>query len=297
MHKRLICAAAWPLLAAAPAMADVGIAARFGDVVLEGIQPGHTYNLREQVSLPFAVENRGDAETTIYIEMALPREGTMAKGYEAIPDPGWLKAIPDKLTVAPHALGYCDLLLSVPDDPALQGKNYQITIKARTAPSGMLALQVENKLRFSIGPGPESLQAEKKLKAMQKLDFDITPKAIYLKDVPLGRRYDAKKEGQKTIRIANFADADLAVTLASHDWDRRFDLPEGYEPMPVNDWISFKTSTVTVSAGEIGQALFYIQVPDEPKNRGRKFAAFIRTGLEAGFWLDSPVQVFFETQK
>ncbi|MDD5657212.1 MAG: hypothetical protein PHF00_08150 [Elusimicrobia bacterium] len=292
----LLAAAAW-LLAAAPAQARIGLALRFGDVVIEGAAPGKTYNLREQVGLPFGVENRSDVEMEVVVEALIPNQHEIAAGYEAVPDPTWIKVVPERMTIGARAKAYFELLLTVPDDPALKGKHFQVIIYAHTGPAGLYAIGVRNKLRFSIGPGPATLAEEKRMKAMQRLDFDVTPKALYLNDVPVGVRYDVRKEQKKTIRVANYAEEPLRMALSvSPEWDRRFALPEGYEPMPDPSWLVFKSSIVVVAGGEIGQGLIELRVPDEAGFKGKKYAAVVTAALEQGFWLDAPVRVFFETK-
>ncbi|MDE2237811.1 MAG: hypothetical protein KGK30_07970, partial [Elusimicrobia bacterium] len=138
-------AAGW----ASPARAVIGLAARFGDVVLENVAPGRTYNLREAAHVPFGMQNIGDAPVTIEVDFSFPSKAQLSKNYEPIPDPSWLKAIPNTLTIGPHSIGFFDLLLSVPDDPKLKGKNFEVMVTGRMKGSGMLALAVENKIRFS----------------------------------------------------------------------------------------------------------------------------------------------------
>lgn len=280
-----------------PARAEIGLGARFGDVILENVQPGRTYDLREAAHVPFGVENKGDADSDVTVEFAKPPESRLAKDYEAVPDPGWFKAVPGKLRIGAHSVGYFDLLLTVPDDPALKGKHYQVIVKARLAGEGMFHLAIENRVRFSIGPGPESIQEEKKLKAMRQLDFDVTPSELYLRDVPVGKAYDARKEAKKTIRVANYAADKLEVLMAAGKWDQNYPLPEGYEPIPDGGWIQVQDSTVTVAGEAIGLAGLTVRIPDDPKWKGRRFAAMVRSGLTTGFWLDAPVKVFVETRK
>lgn len=280
-------------LAAPPAWGKIGLAARFGDVILEGAQPGKTYNLRETTRVPFAVENRGDNEVEIVVEFLLPRKNDLSEGYESVPDPGWFKALPDKMRVGPKGMAYFDIVLAVPGD-APMGKHYQALVKARSSGSGMFGLAVENKIRVSIGPGPEGLAAEKKKKAMQKLDFDVKPQAIYLSGIAAGKPYDVKKEAQKTIRAANYGPEPLALKFESSAWDGRFTMPDGYEPIPDPSWIAFKSPELTVAPDEIGQLPFFVKVPAGETHRGKKYAAVIRTGLSTGFWLDAPVRVFLE---
>ncbi|MDP3541707.1 MAG: hypothetical protein Q8T11_04480 [Elusimicrobiota bacterium] len=283
------------LAAASPAWALIGLAMRFGDVILEGVQPGRTYSLREAARVPLGVENRGDAEAEVIIEFSKPRKGNYSKDYEPIPDPSWIKAVPDRMTLAAHSVGFFDLMLTVPDDPKLLKRHFQVMVKARSGGTGLLGVAVENRVRFSVGPGPQSIAAEKKQKAMQRLDFDVTPRELYLVDVPVGKAWDARKEVKKSIRVANYAADPLTVVMASDAWDERIPLPEGYAKIPDPAWIRLKTSTISVGTDEIVQASVVVLVPDKPENRGKRWASTIRTGLASGFWLDAPVKVFLET--
>lgn len=287
------------LLAAAalgpPAEADIGLAARFGDVILEGAKPGHAYDLKEAAHVPFGIENKGDAELEVVIEFDRPRKGLLAKDYEEIPDPSWMKAVPGRLRIPAKGVGFFDLLLSVPDDPKLSGRHFQVTVKAVGA-AGLFGVAVENRVRFSVGPGPESLKAEKKRKEMRQLDFDVTPPALYLTEVPLGRAWDSRKEARKTARVANYAKDALEIKMTVEKWDPGIPLPEGYEPIPDPSWIKVKTPSLTVAPDEIAQTGFVVDAPDEPRWRGKRWAALVRTGLSTGFWLDAPVKLFVETK-
>ena len=134
-----------------------------------------------------------------------------------------------------------------------------------------------------------------KKKAMQQLDFDVTPQSLFIGGVPVGKKYDVRKEQKKTIRVANYASDPLSIRLSVEKWDTRTPLPEGYEAIPEPSWVRLKTSTVVVGESEIGQGFLMIEVPDDAKNKGRKWAAMIRSGLTEGFWLDAPVKVLIET--
>lgn len=290
----------WALLLVAAvcvprAEADIGLGARFGDVLLEGAETGRTYNLREAAHVPFGIENKGDAETDIVIEFEAPDKMHTAPDYESIPDPSWFKAIPARMRIGPKAVGFFDLLLTIPDDPALVGRHFHAVVKARMDGEGALAVAIENRVRISIGPGPDSLKAEKKKKAMQQLDFDVTPQTLFVRAVPVGRKFDLRKEQKKTIRVANYAADKLSIQMSVESWDMRTPLPGGYEAIPDPGWVKLKSSTVTVAGSEIGQAFLTIEVPDDAKYKGKKYAAMIRSGLTGGFWLDAPVKILMET--
>ncbi len=291
-----VIALAFAALGPPSARAVIGIGARFGDVILEGLQPGNTYDLKELAHLPFGIQNYGDTDMEVTVEFHRPKKKSLAQNYEEIPDLSWIKANPDKMRIAPKGVGYFDLLLSVPDDPKLVGRHFQVEIEAVGAGMGLYGVATENRIRFSVGPGPETLQAEKKKKAMRQLDFDVTPHMLYLTEVPLGKPWDSRKEEHKTIRVANYARDPLDIQLSVAAWDANIPLPEGYAPIPDPSWIRLKTSTVSVAADEIGQGSLVLDIPDVPANRGKRWAVLIKTGLVGGFWLDAPVKVLVETK-
>lgn len=293
---RIAGAAAALLLAAPGARADIGLAARFGEVVLEGAKPGKSYSLREASRLPFAVQNRGDAPAEIVVESLIPGRGDLSKGYEAVPDPGWLKAVPERMTIPAKGLGYFDLILTLPEDAALEGRHFQATVRARMAGSGPLALAIENKVRVSVGPGPAGLAAEKKAKAMARLDFDVKPRELYLAGVAAGRPFDSRRAQKKAVRAANYGDEALELAFTAAAWEPGAELPEGYEPLPDPAWVRLSPSPLKVKGGAIGQASVVVDIPDEARHRGKKYAVLIRTGLSSGYWLDAPVRVFVETR-
>lgn len=297
MRRLILALGAWvgAAAAASPAYAKLGLAMRFGELVIEHAQVGRTYNLREALGLPLGVENRSTVEVEVLIEVEPPAPGTLAEGYEPIPDPAWLTALPRSMRIGAESVGFFDLLLTVPDDPKLVGRHFQAKVRARMGGTGFFGVGIENKLRFSVGPGPESLAEERKRKGMQRLDFDITPRDLYLSEVPLGRPYDAQAESKKSLRAANFAPEPLELRLQSAAWDGH-QPPPGYVPIPEPAWVGFRSSTVTVGPDAIERIVPVIRIPDAPEHRGKKYAALVRTGLASGFWLDAPIRIYVATQ-
>lgn len=276
---------------------SLGLAARFGEVVVENAEIGKTYNLRETLKLPFGIENRSQGEVEVVVEFEAPIPTAIKSGYEAIPDPTWLKALPATLRIGPKSQGFFDLLLTIPDDEKLNRRHFHAIVKARTLNTGLIGVAIENSLRFSVGPGPEALKDEKRQKAMSRLDFDVSPKTIYVTDVPVGTRFDVKQNQNKVIRIANYAADPLSVQLTSEEWNVKMYKPEGYESIPDPKWIKFKTTEQKIESEQIGVFQFVVEIPNKPEYRGKNYAALIRTGLTTGYWLDAPVTVFISTKE
>lgn len=295
--KRIMALAMMINLASRPPAWSLGLAARFGDVIIENAAIGRTYNLREATRVPLGLQNLGETEVEVSVDFAKPAPDRMVKGYESIPDPSWLKAIPAKLKIGPKAVGFVDILLAIPDDPAINGKHFEALIKAQTEGTGLFGVSIENRLRFSIGPGPDTLKEEKRQKAMAQLDFDVSPQALYVIDVPVGKKFNVKREQNKTVRVANFSADPLEIRFTSDKWDARLYLPNGYEPIPDPGWITFKKTDLKIEGGKIATFDFNIEIPKDEKYAGKNYAALLRTGLTTGYWLDAPVRVYITTKE
>jgi hypothetical protein len=276
---------------------SIGLAARFGDVIVENAEIGKTYNLREVLKIPFGIENRGTADVDVVVEIEPPDLIQIKAPYEIIPDPSWIKTLPAKMRIGAKSQGFFDLLLTIPDDQKLVGRHFVAIIKAKTEGTGLLGVAVENKLRFSVGPGPESLKEEKRQKAMSRLDFDVSPQALYLMDVPAGQTFDAKKEQNKSIRVANYSTDVLSIVLSTADWQPQLTMPAGYEPIPNPSWVTFKKSQEDIEGEQIAVFHPLVRIPNDPKYKGKKYAALIRTGLKTGFWLDAPVRMYIAVKE
>jgi hypothetical protein len=108
-------------------------------------------------------------------------------------------------------------------------------------------------------------------------------------------KYNVKKGQNKSIRVANYATDPLPIRLTSEAWDKRLYMPEGYEPLPDPSWITIKPAEQTIEGEQIGSFNVEINIPDNAKHRGKKYAALIRSGLTTGFWLDAPVRLYITT--
>ena len=76
-------------------------------------------------------------------------------GYEPIPDPTWLKVVPEKFHLEKGGRGSGELVISVPKDKSLIGRHFEAAVHARTVGSGFLAAGVLHTVCLSIGaPAP-----------------------------------------------------------------------------------------------------------------------------------------------
>lgn len=273
------------------AHAAVGLSTQFVDVVLENLNPGLTYNIRELRGVPYTIRNGGDSEIEVLIEVRAPTKEELKPQYEPIPDPSWVQIQPERHKLLGGAMGFSDVIIAVPDDPALKNRHFQAVIWAHSiGTENMFAVGVNTRLRFSTGLGPESLEAEKRAKAMVKLNFDIWPQTLYAVKVIPGAEYDLKKAEKKSIKITNRAEESLDLVIKSIPWDPRLGLLEGYEAAPNSEWLRLEPEKVTIEPDSVKDIKLYFNIPEEM--RGRKFAFLIQAGLPIGTPVSASNKVF-----
>ncbi len=297
VSKKLLVVVLLVLCIASVISAKIGILARFADdVILENIQVGKAYNLRELGNLPYKVTNVGDATTDIIIEASIPVEATIRLGYEAVPDPMWIKIIPDKFRLRPNESGSSEIILTIPNKSEYVSRNFQVYISARTVGTGFLAAGAGHRLRFSTGVGPETLIGEKKKKAMIELNLDFKPVSIYLNELELGKKVKSNKHKAKQLKIINWASSAIELKLLSVKYDIG-NLPSGYEPSPDPSWLTIETDKLKLKGDAIRNVVYSIKIPEEESNYDRKFAFLIKAMIvDADIPLELYSSIYVKTE-
>lgn len=281
--KRLIAAGIFMLLLCPRAEARIGLTTQFLDVVLEGLQTGRSYNLRVLKNVPYVVTNKGDISMDIVVESELPKKEDLQGEYEPVPDLNWIQILPNQFKLAKSESHFSELIVAIPDDPALIGRHFQAAIWAHAVGGGFMAVGVRSRLRFSIGKGPEALKAEKKRKAMLSLDLDLQPRKIYLPLVPIGKHYDVREAAGHSLTITNRAADAVQIEFLSSPWDQqqqRFLLPPDYQMAPDPKWLTLKPEIQKVKGETIKRVMFYLDIPEDAKHYGKKYAFLISANIK-----------------
>ncbi len=281
-----------------PLWAKMSLSVRFPDVVLENVVPGLVLNLRQAKGVPYVVTNNSDAAIDIQVDAELPGPHRIdpKEGYEPAPDAGWLRVVPNRFRLGPGEVGTAEVILSVPDDPALKGRHLQINLHARTLTKGQLALAVNHYVRFSVGAmGPAALAKERDRVALGQLNLDMTP-SLRLERVPLGRRVDVKALAGGALKVANKGDAAVKVKLVSAKMQNSL-RESGWEEPADPSWLTVRPDTLKVKPNRIEEARLSLTIPDAPENRGRKFL-FLVTGelADLGIPLQYYTRVYVSTE-
>lgn len=279
------------LLGAVRAGAVIGLSTQFVDAEIEGLKPGLSYNLRELRGVPYTVKNRGDSPAEVMIDGVVPASVTLKAPYEPIPDPSWIRCEPARISIGPGSLGFCDLVLEIPNDPALTGRHFQGVVWAHTVNTGMLAAGVKTRVRFSIGPGPETIEEERREQAMVTLNYDLWPTGMYIQRAKAGAPYDVKAQEKKVFMMTNRNEEEMEVVLSPMPWPKgAVALPAGYEYVEDLSWVSFDTGTVKVEGLRVKDIAMTFNAPESLK--GKKVAFIVQVRLPIGTVINATHRVF-----
>ena len=269
----------------------IGLTMRFVDVTLENIQPGESFNLRVSRNLPLVVQNpdAGGGGVDIQIESLIPTAKETKEGYEPIPDPTWLKIVPDRYHLGPKASASSDMIVVIPNDPKLIGHHYEAIIWAHTTVSNRLdnngivfQTGLRSRFRMSIGTaGPAALQREKLLKKLASINvnFAVAPESLFVRDFPLGKWVDLKAERKASFKIINQADESVELRLTPVPSDPNINPQAGYENAPDPTWVKVQPHDIKVPGNSIKEVKLRLMVPDKPEHRGKRYMFLIRTTL------------------
>lgn len=261
--------------------AKMRIRSTFGEVVMENLRLGETYNTREMVNLPLMVTNYSDEKLIIKLTVKKPQPGELREGYEAIPDIDWIELSTDRMEIQPGGHGAADVIIHVPNDEQYARKKYQVLIQSIGAGKGNISLGVEHRLLFSIAPTEAQVKEDdRKVKLLANLNYTVLPPKIMLYDFKLGKKQNLAKLTGKTFKIINPNDEDYRYRLTSMAIaDSKVASSRGYEDCPDPSFLTFSESEVDISANTVKVVKVFLNIPDKKEYRGKKYMFLIDTEL------------------
>ncbi len=252
--------AAGPTPEASPKPAG-GIRTDFGDVLIENVGIGKTYNLRDIAGRPMKVTNIGAGTINLVMDVMVPTQSFITErrrelGYEPIPSPDWVTLTQTQFIVPAGESALTDVFIKIPNDPKLYGRKFQASIYSRSVGDNFLQLGVWSHLQMTIVPSPEQqaeVEKNRKQGVVGNMDYTLLPDKLVFANFPLGRRVNIKKEVNKTIMIANSGDEKIDIRLkAVPVGDTPLTLQAGYADLPDLKWVHLKSKTYLVLSSTLG---------------------------------------------
>jgi len=282
----------------------VGLSVTWGEVRLENLKIGASYNMKDMARKPYRVTYRGESEVEIAVEVLAPREDELKDGYEAIPDLSWVKVTNDRFFLGPGESAYSDVVITIPDDKKYFGKRYQAHIHAHSvgAVQGVIGLALTSRVMIGIAQSEETkeeMEQRKRGKLVANLSFKVMPDKIIVSDIPVGKKVDLKKREGLSLKILNPSDEKLILTLKSISKEESLvSAARGYKYTPDRDFLQLNREKITVPANMIKEVRLYFRFPDKQEYRDKKYFFVIKVApLEQAIPVSYYVKVFVQTSK
>jgi len=216
------------------------------------------------------VANTGDEPVEVVMRLAATRPVELKDGYEPAPELSWARLTRTRLKIPPGAEGESPLLVALPPDRSLLGGQYQLEwIGEASAPSGA-RLELRSRVLLDVVP-EDGAPAQVRRAGQGALNFALSPPEGRLEKVPLGRKKDLRELGLK-VKLENMDQRAVSFRLSlSIDTLDNKNHEEGFEPAPNPHFLKPASPVVSVGPDSVGEARFFLQIPDERRYRGRSW--------------------------
>jgi len=257
----------------------------FGEVIIENLRLGKTYNTREMVNLPLMITNFSEEKVIVFLTVLKPLPDLLREGYEPIPDTGWIELSTDRMEIPPGGHGATDVIIHVPSDKQYAKKKYQVLIESVATGKGNISLGVNHRLLFSIAPTDVEVEAqakedERKEKLLANLNYTVLPPKIMVYDFKLGKKQNLAELTGNLFKIINPNDQDYRYRVTSmRITDSKIASSPGYEDCPDPSFLTFSESEVEIPANTVKVIKVFLNIPDKKAYRGKKYMFLIRTEL------------------
>jgi hypothetical protein len=265
-----------------------GLSTQLGEVVIENLQIGQTYNLKQLANLNLIVTNTSDYGVDLRMDILLPDSSELKKGSDPIPDTSWVKLSQNLFKLAPNEKASSDIIVSIPDDDQYRGKKYQVTIWSHTlggSGSGMfLAYGLKTRIIFTTDT-VRATQNEVVTSSDASVNFTLKPEEIFLDNVKLGKIYDVEKNRGLVLTITNPSEHEQTFNLQSLTVGNSVaTLTKEYEDAPDASYLKFSENTFVLPPKGTKTIKMYLKFPPQKEYSGKKYMFVIHA-----FTLDEKV--------
>lgn len=269
----------------------MGLSARFTDVILDNCAIGESYSLIQEKSLPLTLVNNSSAKMKIKVAVEAPTGEELRDNYEIIPDPSWVKVVPNEFSISAGGVNRSDIIVNIPNDPDLIGKRYQVMIWGHTVDDGFLGIGVRLRVRFDIGTRYSSLKIEDSQVKME-------PFARHIGEVPVGKKINLSQSGDFVFKVINLKDHEIELTQVKDYKKMNQVSPENYEAVEDISWIKISPKKMKIASKSEKLLKVSLKVPKKKEYRGRNFSALLRFSALVGEELESIYsQILFKTEE
>lgn len=278
-----------------PSVHAGGTAVQFANVVLENLEPGGVYDLRALRGLTYTVLNNYEKTRDFQVVVMVPEPTELEKGYEPIPDPSWVRVVPNTFRLAHRENVRCTIIISIPENEEYRNRHFQVMFMATVEPDPFgkgvsLIARVKSRLRFSVGTrSPKTLEMAKEKRKYLTLNFHLEPESLYIHNVEVGKRIELGKKGVPVLKVVNLGPENVILQIESVPCGKGFGLVPGYESNPNPGFLKCTEDSIKVKSNRIKNVPLVLKIPDEPEYRGKKYAFIIKAELKD---IEVPLEIY-----
>ena len=220
---------------------------------ITGATIGKSYSMNELAGSYYEVTSYLKDTLRIEMEAVVPvKSQLVSDDFEPIPDIFWIKLEEREFTLNYGEKAVTDIMFTIPDDPKYLGKKFQFNISGRLAGSPYRTA-FTTKVLLSISPSRFSVPRLIKELGMDKLEFDLAPRAYSASGIPLGEKIDLSGLTGESFEISNNSDQKYAFKITA------------------DDFLFSDESEIVLGPRERKIFHPYVLIPDEKSHRAREF--------------------------
>lgn len=265
--------------------AGAGLATQVGEAVIENLQIGHSYSLKDLANLNLIVTNTGEEEADLQMDVLLPETSELRLTAEVIPDLSWITLTPAFFTLSPGAQAEAEIRVSIPDNPSYLGRTFQFTIWSHTLPRGggmALAYGLKTRILFSIDPVAPDFDDQASAGGAS-VQFSLVPEEFHLDRLTPGVAFDVAKEGGRVLTVTNTGSQPQTLKLRSRKvLGSLATLTPGYQDTPDASFLRFSDDEITVAPGDSKTVELFVEFPPDRKYAGHRYMFLIHGTTSGG---------------
>ena len=271
------------IITAANAMA-LGLSVNPGEIIVDNLKIGESYDIAK-LAHPLLINYYGGAQMDMVMEIYPPKEPR--PGYEVIPDTSWVLVDKELYTALPGEAVNVAVVLKIPNDEKYFGKKFDVRmrflLKARGEGPGVsfgVSPAVETRILFSIYKEKGSQEEQDRLEEViaKSRNISFTPTELILKDVPVGRKVDVKKELKKSMKLTNLNEDPIEMDIKCIS---AAGMSGGFPDFtPVDpSVITVEKNKIKVKSNQVEDVKIYLNFPDKKENHNGKFMAICEAAI------------------
>jgi hypothetical protein len=263
------------MLIAATAVQARGLTTSLGEVVVENLQVGQTYSLKQLANVRLNVTNNSDDSVALKMDVLSPDSSELRKGSSPIPDLVWIKLSRNNFTLGPNEIALSDITLSIPDEDRYLGRKYQVTVWSHTVPGAGLGMSLGLGLKSRIIFTTDTVRvpANEIVKSSDaSVELALQPEKMFLDGVELGKTYDLEAHKGSVLTVTNQSGQEQRLRLRSLTVNNSATtLTKGYEDAPDASYLRFSENEFVLPPYGTKEVRVYLDFSRQPEYRGRRF--------------------------